>query len=133
MATWLMSENLVPDRVLSSSSRRTRETIERMIPCWNEESWNDDDESRVIFTDDLYLATPSTIVETINTQATDGLTVLVLAHNPGITSAASQFAQKAIEMPTAAVAVFEVPFDSWDQLRLSDQLEMTHWMRPKAL
>lgn len=142
MARWLSENGLVPGIILSSSSQRTRDTVELMLPIW-------DDEPAVIFTDDLYLATPLQIVEVVQEMNGGHESIMVLAHNPGVTSLASVIAGQSLEMPTAAVAAYECnesseisPESFWQDwtVRASafqDEpkrpLHLTHFMRPKAL
>lgn len=126
MAGWLAEQSCIPDVVLSSSSSRTRETLALMCEQWGEEP-------TVSFTDSLYLAAPDSILDCIRSDALDSRCLMVLAHNPGISYLASLLAGRSIEMPTAAVAVFKVDLDDWHNLRESTPVELTEFMRPKAL
>ncbi len=126
MATWLASVDVMPDLILSSTAQRTRDTVALMMDAWP-------CEPDVGFSDSLYLATPEAILKCIRCDAGDANCVLIVAHNPGITSLASQFSRQTVEMPTAAMAIYEVGDCLWSQLRLSTPLKMTHFMKPKAL
>lgn len=126
MAQWLAETGFMPDVVLSSSSTRTRETIGLMIEQWGAEP-------TVSFSKELYLATPDTILECIRAEAVEAQCLMVLAHNPSISYLASLLSGDSIEMPTAAVAVFKVEVDQWHDMRESTPIELTEYMRPKAL
>jgi len=126
MADWLAEHRCIPDVVLSSSSSRTRETLQLMCEQWSEEP-------TVSFTDTLYLAAPDSILDCVRSDAMDSHCLMVLAHNPGISYLASILAGRSMEMPTAAVAIFKVELDDWHDLRESTPLELTEFMRPKAL
>ena len=126
MADWLMSIDMVPDTILSSSSERTRETVALMTPQWRSEPMTS-------FCEGLYLATPESILSTIRSDAGDATKLMVLAHNPGITTLASGLADNLIEMPTAAVAVFKIATPDWSKLQSSTPMQLTQFMSPKAL
>ena len=126
MAVWLSDVRVVPDMVLCSSSVRTRETLQRMLPMWSTEPV-------VCISESLYLAPASTILETVRNDGGDAKTLLVLAHNPGMADLVSNLGREIIDMPTAAAAVFDVRVDAWQLLRDAGELSRTHFMRPKAL
>src|SRR5262245_38687424 len=65
----------VPDHVVGSDSRRTRETWERMQKHFPE--------ARVSFTRTLYAAGPTELRTEVARLPADVRTVLVLGHNPG--------------------------------------------------
>jgi len=126
MARWISEIGYVPDMVLSSSSQRTRDTMELMNQTWSREV-------RASFCDSLYLATPETISRTIQSDGCGVDCLMVLAHNPGISHFASVLAQQSIEMPTAAIAVFELRLNDWGDLPASGHARLIDYMRPKAL
>jgi len=126
MAQWLAEQTWVPDVVLSSSSVRTRETLQLMSDTW-------DDEPTQSFTRSLYLASPEAILDCIRADGNDAPQLMVLAHNPGISYVASLLADQSVEMPTAAAAVFRVDLDHWYDLRPSTPIQLVEFMRPKAL
>lgn len=126
MALWLQEMVVVPDVVLTSSSKRTRETLDLMLQEWPVEP-------RVSVLETLYLASAETIIQTIHRSGGDAMTLLVLAHNPGMADLVSELANKFMDMPTAAVAVFEVKRDGWKSLAGSDDVRLIDFMRPKAL
>jgi len=107
---WLRTHGLVPDEVLCSSARRTRETYERM---------GFDTPAEV--TDTLYLVTANQILRELS--GATGDTVLLLGHSPGI----GQFAAEILggdppahprfrDYPTGATLVVRFDVDSWDKL-----------------
>lgn len=59
--------------------------------------------------------------------------LMVLAHNPGISSLASTLAQKDLSMPTAATVLLGYDSVDWSPIRLSSALELVDFMRPKSL
>jgi phosphohistidine phosphatase len=126
MAQWMEENDLLPDQILCSSAERTRETVELMLQAWSANpDWS--------MVESLYLATPDTIVSTIRSGFSGAETLMVVAHNPGITYLASMLAGKGIDMPTAAIAVFQMTNTEWCDLDSETPLQLTHFMRPKAL
>lgn len=126
MADWLATIDMVPDTILSSSAERTRETVALMTPQWSGQPMTS-------FCEGLYLATPESILSTIRSDAGDAMKLMILAHNPGITALTSGLADDFIEMPTAAIAVFKISTSDWSKLQSSTPIQLTQFMRPKAL
>jgi len=126
MARWLQETELVPDLVLCSDSQRTRETFGLM-----QQEWGTDVE--VSYSKALYLAAPEAILRTIHSDGCGARRLMLLAHNPGITHFVSKLAGQAVEMPTAAVAVFQLALDDWSQLKMGGSATLVQYMRPKAL
>ena len=126
MAKWLAENELIPDQILCSSAERTRETVELMVQAWPQETnWES--------ADSLYLATPDTILSVIRSSFSGARKLMLVAHNPGMAYLASLLAGQGVDMPTAAIAVFQVPHSEWCDLDSETPLELTHFMRPKAL
>jgi phosphohistidine phosphatase len=126
MAQWLAEVDAVPDMILSSTSVRTRETTALMLHEWSAEP-------AVSFSESLYLATPETILKTIRSDGCDARRLMVIAHNPGITQLVSSLAKQEVEMPTAAIAVFQLGPIDWSTLKAGTPMSLIHHMRPKAL
>lgn len=117
---------MVPNLILSSTSHRTRETAALMMGEWK-------GEPVVTYTEGLYLATPEMIVRTIQSDGCGAERLMVLAHNPGVTHFVSALAGQTVEMPTGAIAIFELGLDDWSKLRMGTPARLIHYMRPKAL
>ncbi|MEM8666883.1 MAG: histidine phosphatase family protein [Planctomycetota bacterium] len=126
MADWLADSGWTPDVVLSSSSLRTRQTLQLMNDRWQTEP-------TALYSESLYLAAPDTILDCIHSDGIGAKHLMVLAHNPGIAYFASTLANESLDMPTAAVAVFQLHLDQWSDLRVSTPMQMVEFMRPKAL
>lgn len=125
MANWLASVDCQPDRILCSSSARTRETAALMNQAWTADP-------DIQYCQSLYLASPESILATIHAEAGDAQCVLVLAHNPGMSHIVSVLSNKFRDMPTAAAAVFQVDTD-WVELASKQGCRLVQFMRPKAL
>ncbi|KAJ54791.1 phosphoglycerate mutase [Actibacterium mucosum KCTC 23349] len=75
IAKWLNSKGYIPAEVVSSPARRTLETWDRMAPHFP-------DTALIRREPDLYLAPPSTMLNSLQNCAADP--VMMLGHNPGI-------------------------------------------------
>ncbi len=82
MGRWLKGRDYLPDAVLSSSSRRTRETFEGL-----------DLGAPVKFTRELYHAGPAGMLQVL--REAEAKSVLMLGHNPGI----AEFAERLLSAP----------------------------------
>ena len=126
MAKWLADIDAIPDAILSSTSTRTRETVQLMTPQWSREP-------QVSYCNALYLATPEAMLATIRSDGCDAKRLMLLAHNPGVTHFVSTLANQSVDMPTAAIAVLEVALEDWRALSAGTAVKLIHYMRPKAL
>jgi phosphohistidine phosphatase len=102
---WLAGRGLVPDAVLCSPARRTRQTwlaaaaelggAGAQVPCRLDEV--------------LYPAQAPAIWELIGETAPEVTTLLCVGHNPAMAQLAEEATGQALEFPTAAIAVAALP------------------------
>jgi len=104
MAEHLEQEGITPALVLCSSSKRTRETLERI--------GLDETEERI--EDDLYGASAGDLLEALHRLPDEVESVMLIGHNPGIEDLAIQLAGSGPEIarmrqkfPTAALATLD--------------------------
>jgi phosphohistidine phosphatase SixA len=101
---WLQSHALKPTRVLCSPSRRTRETLERVLAVLGY--------TEVRYEPRIYDAVPGTLMTVID-EHIDVDRVLMVGHNPGFeqTAALLHSGQSGDfrGMPTAGIAVLALP------------------------
>lgn len=101
---WLREQGLVPDRVLCSPSRRTRETLEAVLAAIGYV------EQRL--EDGIYEATAGTLAELAD-QHREAERLLMVGHNPGFERLAalmySGLSSEYRGMPTGAIAVLTLP------------------------
>ncbi len=118
MAKAIAAEGLVPDRILCSPSRRTRETLAALLPYLA-------GEGRVSIDPKLYDSTPGDYLGAISRSGSDAGTLLVIGHNPSIQAAAQLLigdgepglaAELAAKYPTGALAVVDFGQANWSRL-----------------
>lgn len=106
---WLRHKGYVPKTVLSSTSKRTRETFALL-----------ETKAEAEFDRSLYLSSAANMLKKL--QGASGETVLMIGHNPGIGELAERLACKLpqharfLDYPTCATAVLEFDTNSWDEV-----------------
>jgi phosphohistidine phosphatase len=122
MGAYMAHHALIPDRVLCSPARRTRDTwtgisgaIAAQLPAAAE----------IVFDGRLYMATRQSLLSVIRDQRDAVRTLLILGHNPGMQEAAEWLiAAGDVELrerlrekfPTAALAVIDFALDRWSRV-----------------
>tara|TARA_R110002110_G_scaffold2756_1_gene13343 strand:- start:90446 stop:90937 length:492 start_codon:yes stop_codon:yes gene_type:complete len=135
LAPWLIQHGLVPEHALISPALRTRQTWELVGGHLPDAPPHDTHE-------DLYLATPGTLLARIGALPDIIETALVLAHNPGLEALARMLAGPApddasmrdmmLGYPTAGLAKFTVETDRWEQITVATT-RLDIFYRPPAM
>ena len=113
-------------RRVCSTAERVRETLQLMQHHWA-------GQVEVLRNQSLYLASPPQILHEIQTLHDSWQSAMVVGHNPGMAALACHLAQADVEMPTAAVAVFDAEVGSWSQPLSPDTCRLrAHW-KPRDL
>ncbi len=111
---WLGEQGYLPDLVLCSAARRTRETCALVL-----EAMGSDAETR--FLETLYLASAEAMFQTV-ASARDARTLMLIAHNPGTAILAAALARtpprhpRFADYPTAATTVLDFDAPAWNQI-----------------
>lgn len=128
MGEWMQEQHLVPIRILCSTATRAKETLFGLERAW---AAHQPEKVIVEFIDELYLATPATIHETIQHHHSDAERLLVIGHNPGMELLATQLAGERIEMTTANVVVLSTKLTWNDALKDLNAWKLVHHEKPK--
>lgn len=112
-----------PDVVLVSSSRRTRETLER-VSFWKEQP-------NIEVMESLYMAPAGRLLEILRDLRETMLSVLVVGHNPGLHELALTLAGGA-QVRSESHALLEKGFPT---MRVADFVVLTPWrnLRPEGV
>jgi len=105
---WLRGHGYVPEVVVCSTARRTRQT-------WDLVAREVDGSPSVHFEPRAYAASAQTLLYLARELPGRCRTALLIGHNPGTEDLANSLADVALRFPTAAVAVFELDGD-WPDL-----------------
>lgn len=134
VAQFLRQEGLIPDLILCSTARRTRETLARLQAVLG-------DDHPALIEPDLYLAAADTLFDRLRKVGEDANSVLLIGHNPGLEDLAATLIEPratpleeklAAKFPTAGFAVIRVPAARWRDLkRQSGSLDL--FVIPKDL
>jgi phosphohistidine phosphatase len=110
MATRIQNSGVRPQLVLSSDSRRTRETYEGLCSILGDLPVN--------FTPSLYHASAHKIHEVLKNAADNNECILVLAHNPGITNAFEILCKVRIDnVPTSGIGLIHFDAKKFNEIR----------------
>ena len=110
IGSWLKEKAYIPDEVISSTSVRTRETLSYLfLDCPQ------------IFERSLYLADADQMKSTLQTLLSE--TVILLAHNPGITELEYDLMnheerhENFMDFPAASTLVIDFKADRWSEVK----------------
>ena len=110
IGSWLKEKAYMPDEVISSTSVRTRETLSYLLL-----------DCPQIFERSLYLADADQMKSTLQTLLSE--TVILLAHNPGITELAYDLInheekhENFMDFPAASTVVIDFKADRWSEVK----------------
>lgn len=109
MASRLKAEGYVPDLVVVSTSRRTRETVEPIQKAYG-------GALALRFESKLYEASPAAYAEIIRATEASVEHLMLIGHNPTLEILAERLGAQAYRMPTAAYIrfLFDGPWASFD-------------------
>jgi phosphohistidine phosphatase len=101
------NEGLLPERILSSSSVRTRQTVELFVEA-------SDCEASVEYLPTLYLAPPRAYIEAVVKHAAGATRVMVVGHNPGAEDLVRELTGEVVSLPTAALVECALPLEKFE-------------------
>jgi len=116
MGVYLDHHGLVPDLVLCSPARRTRDTLTAAMEEWHREV-------NVAFEERLYAAPREVILSVIGEQDAEAKSLMVIGHNPGLQEVAQLLIATGDvllrerlreKFPTAALAVIDFAAEAWN-------------------
>jgi len=100
------NHGLLPELVLSSTSARTRETME----LFGEASGYS---GPVLYLDELYLAEPRVYVRALSEHAAGVSSAMVVGHNPGLEGLVLGLTGENVSLPTAALVECALPIEDF--------------------
>lgn len=134
MGAALKELHFVPERILCSPAKRTRETLSLIQPFLKD--------GEVTFDEQLYLTSQDTLLARLHTVPVGVKRVLIVGHNPGLhglalmlagTGDAKSISKLEDKFPTGALAIFSFPQVTWrDVTAASGHLEAYVTPRDRA-
>ena len=128
MGRLLVERDLVPERIVSSTAVRARTTAALAASEFGGER-----EVEIETTGDLYHASPDAYIEVVEAMGGAEERLMVVGHNPGITSLVRHLTGEGEYMPTAALAAVELDIDEWSELGTARRGRLAGFWRPRAL
>lgn len=138
MGAYMKRKGHVPDLVACSSAARTVETCTILLPSIRENI-------PVVFNRDLYLAEASHLLQVIRSSDDNLGSVMLIAHNPGVSELAATLAASPADAKgearhkrmrekysTCSLAVLEFPVKHWRSVQAARGV-LVDFMRPKDL
>lgn len=122
----LKRQELLPDRIISSSAKRARKTAARVAKASGYHGV-------IELSGNLYMADPAGYVEFLQLLSDDASRVMVVGHNPGLEDLLAALTGQDEPLPTAALAHLALPIDNWSDLQLNTHAELIDLWRPKEL
>lgn len=122
---FLRDEDLVPDLIVSSTALRARKTAQKAASqC---------EYPRAIELDDqLYLGNAPTHYKVVRKVEPRCKRLLIVGHNPGISEFLNQLVSSdAEEMPTAGLAVIQLPIKDWKELTERTRGKLIEFWKPR--
>lgn len=110
MGDRLLKQNILPDCIISSSSKRTKKTAKRITKALNFKF------SNVQFKDELYHANHLTLMKTLCEVQDKYNSIFIIGHNPGISNFCDYLTHQAIDFPTTGIAKITFEVDSWMEI-----------------
>ncbi|MDE2719548.1 histidine phosphatase family protein [Candidatus Palauibacter polyketidifaciens] len=126
LGRFMAEQDLVPDRIVSSTAVRARTTAELAAAEFGADV-------EIETTYDLYGASPDGYIEVAEAMGGTAERLMLVGHNPGITSLVWHLTGEGEYMPTAALAAVELDIDDWTELRSARRSRLIGLWRPKAL
>ena len=110
MAEFLLKRINNIDKLISSSSKRTRETSEFFKKKINIKVEN--------YTDKLYHASYDDIIDLLNQVKDDVRSLILIGHNPGLTQLVNFFTEVNLyNLPTTGIVVINFMIDKWKNIK----------------
>ncbi len=126
MGKLLLELGLVPDAIVTSTAHRACSTarIAAKAAAFR---------GTIIPDSSLYLASPDRYVVVASHVPDDVERLLLVGHNPGIEVLVEQLTGHPQAMPTAALAVIDLPVHSWAEFTTETPCTLRHVYRPREL
>jgi phosphohistidine phosphatase len=126
MGRLLQDENLLPDLILTSTAKRTRQTVKATVEAGSYTG-------KVKASPALYLAGPEAYIEVLRGVPDKYRRVMVVGHNPGLEEWLEQLTGTKTILPTAALAQVELPITQWREVGEDNKGELRGVWRPREL
>ncbi|MEW5986102.1 MAG: histidine phosphatase family protein [Chloroflexota bacterium] len=122
----LRQEQLLPDRIVTSTAVRAMKTAEAVADA---SGYGE----TITATRALYQADPPAFVAVLRALPDSCQSVMLVGHNPGISEFLEELTGESEPMPTAALAHVSLPLDKWADLKQRTKGKLVALWRPRDL
>jgi phosphohistidine phosphatase len=131
---WFTARKCRPALILCSSARRTRETLDQLLPAWPKPP-------EIRYLERLYLAEPDELLACLYEVSDATPSALLIGHNPGLQELALQLLPESqadirtridMKFPTGALIRLSSRARSWSRL-VPGKLKLVEYVTPAEL
>ncbi len=126
IAKVIKKNNLIPDLILSSSATRAKETAEAILDAL-------DKKIKVVDSEELYMGEPQDFLNALSDLSDEIMTVMIVAHNPGLEAYLQIIDGKIESVPTAGLGHLVLAVDHWQDVSFETMGDLVGFWRPKEL
>jgi phosphohistidine phosphatase len=119
----LKNKELIPDKIISSDAVRAADTAAIVADkCGFKKE--------IDYTEKLYMAESSAILDLIHGQPESIKTLMVIGHNPGMEALVQVLSRKVESLSTSSVAYFQADIKSWKDLKQGSKIKLKKFWQP---
>jgi len=126
MGEWINSEDIVPDIILCSTAKRTTMTAEGLLSAC-------DFEGEVKYLQSLYHGGPEDYIDALVTLPEEIQCPMIISHNPGMEYFLELLCAEQEPMPTATIAVINLPIGKWSEINCEVEGQLINLWRPREI
>jgi phosphohistidine phosphatase len=126
MGMILRDRELIPQRILSSTALRARQTAEAISAI-------SDFQEEVTYLDRLYMAEADEYIAVLRELPDTIERVMVIGHNPGLETLLQLLSGQIEPLPTAVIAHLVLPIRYWTELNTDTNGDLVDIWRPKEI
>lgn len=124
MGAFLKEEDLIPQLILASPAKRSRQTVEKVVASSSYEG-------EVQYYPEFYMAEAPAYLERLGQLPDDFERVLVVGHNPGLEGLLQILSGEVLSLSTGSLAQINLSLDTWQALDLDTAGDLVGLWRPK--
>jgi phosphohistidine phosphatase len=126
MGLFIQEKELIPQRILCSSARRSVQTAQ--LFC---ETCGCPDTVEVL--DELYMAEAETYIRALQNLPDELERVMIIGHNPGLEFLLQMLSGELVSLPTSVIAHLTLPIQHWSELNDHTEGSLIEVWKPKEL
>ena len=126
MGTIMCEHELIPQRILSSTALRARQTAQAICEVCGFQD-------EVTYLDQFYMAEVEEYISVLRELPDSIERVMVIGHNPGLETLLQLLSSQIESLPTAVIAHLVLPIHNWTELTSETEGDLVQIWRPKEI